>query len=137
MSPLPFIIILTGLILTLSGFATGSEQNSSGMNQISPGNPSEFFSVPDIMTIITGPEPYLGKTVTVKGIVSETYPRQHRFTFADRVGCSICAAKNAGNSIMVFYAGDIPKNRETAEISGLIVNDTRYGIILNATSVVL
>lgn len=136
MSPKNHIIILSCLLLILPGLVTGSDENSSALPQPYPDNNSEILSSPDVQSILSNPEHYLGKTVELKGVVSRTYPGQHLFTVADRVSCSICRSKNAQNSIMVSYSDEIPKYMEIVQISGTLLHDRHQGNIINATSVV-
>lgn len=132
-----FIIIFSCLLLVLPGLSTGSEGTNSVVNLSYTDNTPVSLLVPDVLSLLTNPDRYLGKTIRFKGIVTKTYPLQHLFTVADRVGCSICVAKNARNSIMVSYQGEIPKSRETVQVSGLLTNDPYEKYVVNATSVVI
>ncbi|PKL59991.1 MAG: hypothetical protein CVV33_04975 [Methanomicrobiales archaeon HGW-Methanomicrobiales-4] len=130
------IIILSCLLLTLPGLVTGSDGNRSALNQSYPDNISEILFAPDVQSILSNPENYLGKTVELKGVVSKIYTGQHRFTVADRVGCSICKSKDAMNSITVSYSGEIPKYMAIVQISGPLLHDMHQGYIIKATSMV-
>ena len=130
-----FIIILI-CSLALSGFVSGSEGNSSASTSSSTHNTSEILSAPDIQSILSNPENYLGKIVELKGVVSRTYPGQQRFAIADRVGCSLCAAKISRSSIAINYSKKIPKYLAIVQISGILTHDNHQGYLINATSVV-
>lgn len=136
-SVLYYTIILSCFLLAFSGVSTGSPQISTESNQSVQTNISEILPAQDVQSILASPEHYLGRTISLKGVVSKTFPLQHQFIVADRVGCSLCAAaKKIKSSITVRYWGDIPKNRETVRISGILLGDEHTGFILNATEVV-
>ncbi|MDD1730083.1 MAG: hypothetical protein LUQ50_13560 [Methanospirillum sp.] len=63
------------------------------------------------------------------------YPSQHQLTVADKVGCSLCTAKNALNSITIWYQGKIPAVLETVQISGQVSHDKKLGYSINASTV--
>jgi uncharacterized membrane protein YcgQ (UPF0703/DUF1980 family) len=130
-----YIIIFSCLLFIFSGLATGFEGNSSTLNQSYLNISSEIVSAPDVLSIFANHELYLGKTIKFKGIVSKSYPHQHLFTVTDRIGCSICAAKTARNSITVSYSGKMPKILENVQISGLLISGTQHKYYVNATSV--
>lgn len=129
-----YFIILSCLLFALPGLVTSSGQYSV-VNQSHLDNATFILSVPDVQSILGNHTRYLGKTIEVSGIVSKTYPQEHEFTLSDQVGCSLCVAKNARDSITVIYPGKIPKNRETVLISGQLIIDAHKRLIINSTSV--
>lgn len=127
--------ILICMLLTLSGFVLASDLSEKPGNQSVSGNLTDPISVPNISTLISNPSPYEGNSIILNAIVSKTNPSRHQFTIADKTGCSLCTAKNALNSITVWYQGEIPKVRETVRISGSVIHDEKSGYVINATYV--
>ena len=135
MNPLHYQIIIFCIILILCGCALASEQKESLVNQSGQGNLSEILSVPSVQSILESPEQYYGKKVSLQGVVSKTYSQKQQFAVADRVGCSLCTAKNAKSSVIIWYAGEIPKYLDIIQITGEVIPEKNKGYHINATSV--
>jgi hypothetical protein len=123
------------MLLTLSGSAIASDLSKNISSHSVSDNMTDPVSVPNVATLLNNASQYVGNPIILSAIVSKTYPSQHQFTIADKVGCSLCTAKNALNSITVWYQGEIPKVRETVRISGSVIHDERSGYAINATYV--
>ncbi len=129
------IIIFFLTLFILSGIATSVTLNEPLINQSIPRNLSEVVEVPDVQSILTNPKQYYGKTISLKAVVSMTYPEKKQFNMADRVGCSLCTAKNAKNSVIISYAGEIPKYLDIIQITGEVIPEKNKGYHINATTV--
>jgi hypothetical protein len=127
--------ILFCVLLTISGFAGGSVLSENISNQSVSGNLTNPVLVSHVSTVISNPSHYVGNQIILNAMVSKAYPLQHQFTIADQVGCSLCTAKNALNSMTVWYQGKIPKVWETVQVSGQVIHDERSGYVINASSV--
>ena len=127
--------ILFCLLLTLSGSALAADLPEKPGNQSVSENATNPVIIPNVSTLINNPSPYEGSPVILNAIVSKTDPSRHQFTIADKIGCSLCTAKNAVNSIPVWYQGKIPKEWETVQISGSVIHDEISGYAINASMV--
>jgi|GEM_PF-6848259 len=123
------ILTFSLILLILSGIASGSNQTQIPGNRSSSTNFSDIIEVPDVQSILTNPSQYYGKTISLKAVVSKTFPEKKVFSVADRVGCSLCTEKNAKNSIAIQYAGETPKYLDIVRITGEVVPEkTKYFI---------
>ena len=134
-NPLYYLTPILCIILLLCAGAPASELHEPQVRHSDQGNISEILSVPSVQSILEKPEEYYGKTVSFQGVVSKSYSRKHQFTVADRVGCSLRTAKNAKNSILIRYAGEIPKYRDIVQITGEVIPETSTRYHINATLV--
>ena len=135
MNPLHYLIPILCIIFLLCAGAAASGQLESQVQHSDQGNISGILSVPSVQSILEKPEEFYGKTVSFRGVVSKSYSRKHQFSIADRVGCSLCTAKNAKNSILIRYDGEIPKYRDIVQITGEVISETSTRYHINATSV--
>jgi hypothetical protein len=129
------IIIFFLIFFILSGIATSATLNEPLMNQSIPQNLSEVVEVPDVQSILNNPAQYYGKTISLKAVVSMSYPEKKQFNMADRVGCSLCTAKNAKNSVIIWYDGEIPKYLDIIQITGEVIPEKNKRYHINATTV--
>jgi hypothetical protein len=135
MNLLHYLIIILCIIFILSGAAYASEQNKSVIQQSGPGNHTEIISIPSVQSVLENPDQYYGKTISLHGVVSSAFFQKYQFTVADRVGCSLCTAMNAKNSITIRYAGKIPKYRDIVQITGEVIYEGNKGYYINASVV--
>ena len=91
----------------------------------------------NISSINKNPNQYLGNDITLKGIVTTTYPNEYRFILSDKLTCGSCAAaKGYPDAINVYYSKKLPKKGEIVQVSGELVKNIRHTYLLNATSIV-
>ena len=129
------LLILSLILYALSGIGTASDLNDTLANVSVPVHLSEVIEVPDVQSILDNPTQYFGKTISLKAVVSKTYPGQMEFGVADRVGCSLCKDKIEKNSIIIWYAGTIPKYLDIVRITGKVIQEKNNGYHINASVV--
>lgn len=95
---------------------------------------SDILHPPNISLVNNDPGKFLGKNISLKGMVTTTYPKEHRFIFTDKLTCASCAAaKGYPDSIQVLFSGKMPANSEIIQVSGQLFRDTHNKITLNAS----
>lgn len=106
--------------------------------EIPKGNPSDKnpHMPPSIASIYLNPDSYVGQTITMKGIVSASFPNEHRFILSDSMGCVSCqAVRKESKPLSVIFSGVIPDKRDIVLVSGNLTRVDGNTFSINATSV--
>ena len=91
---------------------------------------------PNFASLYMDPDTYQGQTIIMKGIVSASFPNEHRFILSDSMVCASCSAtKKDTQSINVIFLGDIPDKREIVSVFGILTLGEDNIFSINATSV--
>lgn len=90
----------------------------------------------NIASLYMDPCSYLGQTIIMKGIVTASFPNEHRFILSDSMGCASCQATRKDTEILkVIFSGEIPEKREIVVVSGNLTKGEDHTYLINATSV--
>lgn len=92
--------------------------------------------LPNIAKFYLEPDSYVGNIVNIKGIVSGSYPKEHKFILSDSIGCVTCSAVRKNSEILpVTFSGKIPDKREIVLVVGKLIRGEGDTFSINATSV--
>jgi hypothetical protein len=100
------------------------------------GSSTNILNPPNISSIHQNPNQFLGNNITLKGIVTTSYPNEHWFILTDKLTCGSCAAaKGYPDSIHVYFSRALPDKGEIVQVFGELIKNNQHKILLNATSI--
>ena len=109
-----------------------------GQSAVMAGSMSDISTLtpPNISSVNQDPNQFLGNNITLKGIVTTSYPNEHWFILTDKLTCGSCAAaKGYPDAIHVYYSKNLPDKGEIVQVSGELVKNNHHKILLNATAI--
>lgn len=129
MKQLRIYILAISVIALLASFSLAGDKE----HKTDRGTPD----VLSVQMIASAPQKFMGKDVTVKGVVGNVAEHKSLFTLIDKAACGGCPSKRSCGmtEFKVSYKGEPPSKRKTVQVTGRLVEVEKGRYMLEASKI--